>query len=84
MYIVALAWLYVVLMMALTEPSFIGGVMTFLMYGLAPLALFLWLMGTKHRKRMKYRAAQQAALAQQAGEQGVTTPPNKPETPSAP
>jgi biotin transporter BioY len=51
MYIVAIAWLYVVLMMSLTERSFVAGVMTFLMYGLAPLSLFLWLMGTPQRRR---------------------------------
>lgn len=51
MYIVAIAWLYVVLMMALTETSIIAGLMTFLWYGLAPLALFLWLVGTPARKR---------------------------------
>ncbi len=51
MYIVAIAWLYVVLMMALTETSIIAGLMTFLWYGLAPLALFLWLAGTPARKR---------------------------------
>lgn len=61
MYIVAIAWLYVVLMMALTETSIIAGLMTFLWYGLAPLALFLWLIGTPARKRSmaaKQRAGQ--------------------------
>ncbi|MEW5889547.1 MAG: hypothetical protein AB1768_10985 [Pseudomonadota bacterium] len=52
MYIVAIAWLYVVFMMALTESSLVGGVMTFLLYGLAPLALFLWLVGTPRRRRL--------------------------------
>lgn len=51
MYIIAIGWLYVTLMMAVTEPSFIGGVMTFLFYGLLPCALFLWLFGTPQRKR---------------------------------
>jgi len=51
MYIVAIAWLYVVLMMAITERSVVAGVMTFLFYGLAPLALFLWLVGTPQRRR---------------------------------
>ncbi len=53
MYIVAIAWLYVTLMMALTEPSVIGGVMTFLFYGLIPCGLLLWLLGTPQRKRNK-------------------------------
>lgn len=61
MYIVAIAWLYVVLMMALTEPHPVAGVLTFLAYGVAPLALLLWLMGTPMRRR---RAAAREALAE--------------------
>lgn len=63
MYLVAIAWLYVVLMMAITETSIAAGIATFLFYGLFPLALFLWLFGTPHRKRMKaQRAAQQQRM----------------------
>ena len=47
----AIGWLYVVVMMALTETSFIAGLVTLVFYGLAPLALFLWLMGTPERRR---------------------------------
>ena len=57
MYIVAIGWLYVVLMMALTETSVTAGILSFLIYGLAPLALFLWLVGTPARRR---RSADQA------------------------
>lgn len=53
MYIVAIAWIYVVLMMALTETSVVAGIATFALYGLAPLALFLWLVGTPQRRRNK-------------------------------
>jgi len=42
-YIVAIAWLYVTVLMAATEPSLVGALMTFLFYGLAPLALFVYL-----------------------------------------
>lgn len=56
MYIIAIAWLYVAFMMALTEHSITAGVATFLFYGLFPLALFLWLVGTPQRKRNKQRA----------------------------
>jgi len=38
MYIVAIAWLYVVLMMSLTEQSWIAGLGTFTLYGVAPLS----------------------------------------------
>lgn len=51
MYIIAIGWLYVVVMMAITETSFIAGLMTFLFYGLLPLAIFLWLFGTPQRRR---------------------------------
>ncbi len=50
MYIVAIGWLWVVLMMAVTEPGLTAGLLTFLFYGLAPLALFLWLVGTPARR----------------------------------
>ncbi len=57
-YIVAIAWLYVVLMMSLTETSFVAGVATFLFYGLLPLSLFLWLVGTPQRRRNRRSADQ--------------------------
>lgn len=56
MYIVAIAWIYVVLMMAITEESVIAGVMTFLLYGVFPLAIILYLMGTPQRKRNRVKA----------------------------
>ena len=62
MYVVAIAWLYVIIIMAATEPSITGAVMTFIWYGLLPLALFLWLVGTPQRRRsMRKRAADQDA-----------------------
>ena len=51
MYIVAIAWLYVTLMMAATESSVVAGVLTFLFYGLLPCALFIWLFSTPQRRR---------------------------------
>lgn len=53
MYIIAIAWLYVVLMMSLTETSFVAGLMTLCFYGLAPLTLLLWLLGTPARRRRR-------------------------------
>jgi hypothetical protein len=61
MYIVAIAWLYVTLMMAITEPSVVGGVLTFLFYGLFPLALVLWLFGGPSRRRTRQQAEAAAA-----------------------
>ena len=51
MYIVACAWLYVTVLMALTEPNITAGILTFALYGLAPLALLLWIAGTPERRR---------------------------------
>ena len=56
MYIVAIAWIYVVLMMSITEDSVVAGVMTFLLYGVLPLTIILYLMGTPQRKRNRMQA----------------------------
>lgn len=57
MYIVAIAWLYVALMMALTASSLAAGTLNFVFYGLAPCALFLWLAGTPQRRRNRLNQA---------------------------
>lgn len=62
MYIVAIAWVYVVLLMAITEPSVIAGIMTFIMYCVFPLTILLYLMRTPQRKRQ--RLEKSAALQQ--------------------
>lgn len=51
MYIIAIAWMYVVIIVAVSDTTVIGGILTFLFWGLAPLALFLWLFGTPARRR---------------------------------
>ncbi len=51
MYVIAIAWIYVALLAAITETTVVGGVLTFVFYGLAPLALVLWLFGTPDRRR---------------------------------
>ena len=64
MYIVAIAWLYVALMMALTEPSITAGTLTFLFYGLLPCALLLWLLGTPQRRRNRLHQVVQEEIDQ--------------------
>lgn len=49
MYIIAIAWLYVTVLMAATEKTITAGILTFTFYGLIPCALLLWLFGIKHR-----------------------------------
>ncbi|MDA8093003.1 MAG: hypothetical protein M0T84_03685 [Betaproteobacteria bacterium] len=75
MYIVAIAWLYVVTLMSVLEKSIFAGVMTFFWYGLAPLSLVLWLFGTPERRRR--RARKEAASRSEA------QPPAPEEAPSA-
>jgi len=53
MYVIAIGWLYVTLLMAATEPNLTAGALTFVVYGAAPLALFLWLFGTPQRIRTR-------------------------------
>ena len=64
MYIIAIAWLYVILMMAITAKTFFAGAMNFFWYGLLPCALFLWLVGTPQRKRNRLRRAAQQRLSE--------------------
>ena len=73
MYIIAIAWLYVALMVSIADTSVVGGVMTFLFSGLAPLALFLWVFGAPARKRTRL-AREKQALRQPQDAPGQTDP----------
>ncbi len=70
MYIVAIAWMYVALMMAVAEATntngtVLGAIVTFILYGLLPVALVVYLMRSPGRKRaIKEREALQAQLQQ--------------------
>jgi hypothetical protein len=69
MWIVALAWIYVVLMMAVAEAmapngTVIGAFFTFVLYGVGPLAIVMYILGTPARKRA-IKAREAAALAAQ-------------------
>lgn len=50
MYIIAIAWMYVTILMAATEKTWFAGLLTFTFYGLIPCAILLWILGTKHRR----------------------------------
>ena len=82
MYIIPIAWLYVALMMSVAEATnttgtVLGAVITFVLYGLVPVGLILYFMGSPARKRAAQAAqakelaefekqTQQNALAEQA------------------
>ena len=78
MYIVAIAWIYVVLMMSITEHSVIAGIMTFLLYCVFPLTIVLYLMRTPQRKREQRE--KQAALQKQSETSAISSEHPKAET----
>lgn len=80
MYLIAIGWLYVVLMMAVAEAmssqgTVIGALFTVLLYGLLPLAIVLYIGGTPARKRARRAAeAAEAAAASAAPDGGGHAP----------
>jgi hypothetical protein len=80
MYLVVIGWLYVALMMAVAEATnttgtVLGAIFTFLMYGVGPVALVVYIMGTparkraiKARERAEWEAQQQAQQAAASGQ----------------
>ncbi len=65
MYLVVIAWLYVTLLMALAEAfssqgSVLGAIITFVLYGLLPMALVVYLMGTPLRRKAIRQSEQNA------------------------
>ena len=68
MYIVVTAWLYVALMMGVAEANHpngtvLGAVVTFLLYGVGPVALVVYFMGRPARRAARARRAAAAAAA---------------------
>ena len=65
MYLVVIAWIYVVLMMSVAEATnsngtLLGALITFLLYGVAPVTLVVYLMGAPARsKAIKKRTAEE-------------------------
>lgn len=72
MYLIAIAWMYVVLMMALAEAlsaqgTLLGALFTFLLYGCLPLSIVMYLLGTPMRRRARLAAeAEQTRMAPSA------------------
>ena len=68
MHLVAIAWIYVVLLMAVVEAlspdgTVLGAIITFLLYGALPLSIVLYVMGTPMRRRARQRAQVQLAAS---------------------
>jgi hypothetical protein len=62
MWIIAVAWIYVVGLMALTEPNIVAGIMTFLAYCVLPLSILYYLAGSKRRRLRNAEADRQRAI----------------------
>lgn len=77
MYIVAIAWIYVALMMSVAEATntngtVLGGIVTFILYGILPTAIIIYIMGTPQRKRARL-ALEKAASEEKALQNGDET-----------
>ena len=71
--LVVIAWLYVTLMMAVAEASAINGsllgaIITFVLYGLLPVSIIVYVFSTPVRKRMR-KAREEQAMRQWEREQ---------------
>ena len=70
MYLIVIGWLYVAVMMSVAEVmhpdgTLLGGIISFFLYGLGPVSLVVYLMGSPlRRKAIKAREAAEAAAAQ--------------------
>jgi hypothetical protein len=67
MYIVAIGWLYVVVLMALSESTLTAGFTTFLLFGALPLGMLLIVRnGSKRSRRRRREALERANSADDA------------------
>jgi hypothetical protein len=72
MYLVAIAWMYVVMMMAVVEATsvngtLLGAIFTFVLYGALPMSVVLYILRTPARKRARLAAEAPAAAAETSG-----------------
>jgi hypothetical protein len=79
MYIVPIAWIYVALMMSVAEAtssngSVLGALVTFFLYGLLPVGLVLYIMGTPGRKRLLRAREQEERAAFEASQAAINSP----------
>ena len=70
MYLVAIAWMYVALMMAVAEATasngtVLGAIVTFVLYGAVPISIVTYLMATPSRNRARKARERAEWVAQQ-------------------
>ena len=88
MYVVVIAWIYVVLMMSVAEATnttgtVLGALVTFALYGLLPVGLIVYLMGTPARgrankQREQYEVQEAAENAQRLAASAMAEPVSSP------
>jgi mannose/fructose/N-acetylgalactosamine-specific phosphotransferase system component IID len=82
MYIVAIAWIYVALMMGVAEATntngtVLGGIVTFILYGILPTSIIIYIMDAPRRKKVRLaqeREASEMATSQNGNEIQANTP----------
>jgi hypothetical protein len=70
MYLVAIAWIYVALMMAVAEATnsngtVLGAIVTFVLYGLVPVSIVMYLLASPSRNRARKARERAEWVAQQ-------------------
>jgi len=73
MHIIAIGWIYVVFMMAITEKSVIAGVMTFMLYCAAPLGVIWFILNRRRKHYVDIKKAERNNLDLHNAKPNVTT-----------
>ncbi len=60
MYIIAIAWVYVVVMIAVVSDSWLKGIVRFIFLGFIPIAMLMWLSLRRRQGRLARKAQAQA------------------------
>lgn len=74
MWIVAIGWAYVVILMAATETSVIAGIMTFFGYCVLPLSILFYLAGAGRRRRRRADASARSSADDSSLPAGIIPP----------
>ncbi len=83
MYLTVIAWIYVVLLMSIAEATsttgtVLGALMTFLLYGVLPLSIVMYLMGTPSRRRALKAKATESSQPDASGQAAGAADPADP------
>ena len=81
MYLIAIAWIYVALMMAVAEATntngtVLGAIFTFIIYGLIPVSIVIYLMRTPARNRER-KARERAEWVEQQNAMAAADAPRE-------